>query len=289
MDKLSWIILLQYLLVTADGLTSGIMIELGTGGVPGKNSWLQRMGRVSSYWMMELLLMIPKLVQGQAVTSGISQVLQVLAYLIMTKKLYSVSWLGSLKWFAMYLVASQTGELLVMSAHPQEFASVINWTREPMLFTLIETEISMFCFKILLTVMICRKKKRWLDPWFFGYAVYCAALVLIYPILVSADSSQFNILARTYVPFILLICVVTFVLMSWRLIRLYGDLRAERQILENGHQTVNGSMTDEPVLSKLRHDSKNIELTLTELIENDQIPEALEMIDSVNRESDRIF
>lgn len=274
--KLEAIILMQYLLVSLDGLTTGIMIELILGS--SEKSLPGRIGRIGCFWLLELVLMLPKLIQGNATTTSLGQLLQLAGHVLLIMRLYRVSWLNGLKWFLAYLLASCAGELLYLSAHPDVFMRMANWTRENVLISLAETEVLVFCIKMLFVALV--RNQRWnrlKNPYFIFYAVYSLSVILLYPILIRAGQSVQTGHIRSIMPCFLFASTAVFFLMTLSWIRVKKDLCQCTAFEESGTDCSAGQFSDES-LEKFRHDQQNMTQTVVSLIENGSEDEAIALL-----------
>lgn len=281
MNQHLWIIGLQYFIVTLDGLTSGLMIEAVTGGVEGKNKWFQRAGRILSFQLMEIILMLPKLILGRATTSGPGQLLQFAGYVFLTRKMYGMKWQSCVNWFFIYLLTGVGGELFCLSCHPDVFMNASNWTRENVLLSLTETELCIFLFKSLYAGLAVQKKRRhWLEPEFLFFAGFSALNLFLYPYLIRSDLLKQNVLIRGYIPLLLLIYLFTFALSCYH----WMHVQSRRSISRSLRETESEQIRKHAALQspeKIKHDAKNIEETLRTLIAEDETEEAIDLLSQI--------
>lgn len=282
--SLSIIIFLQYLLVTTDGLTSGIMIEFASGGVKEHNQPVERLKRILSFWMLELILMIPKMITGAAMTTTYGQLLQAAGYILLVHHQYRLKWLKSAGWYIAYIITACCAELLYMSANPQVLAQTYNWTREYVIPWLIPTEILVILFKFLFARLVMIKNTSgWKDPYFVFYLLYGLAIILVYPILSQSELSHQTVLIRAHLPLFLMLCIfiVIYGVERWKHARFRLNIESSnnQELLQ---KTALGD-TDEK-LAKISHDAGTIEQTIRLLIEQEQKSEAMEMIQKLSSE-----
>lgn len=278
------IIFIQYLLVTMDGLTSGIMIEFGSGGIEDRNASGQRMKRILMFWIMELILMLPKLISGDALTTSFGQFLQTIAYILMVRLIYRLSWMKSVGWFMAYLATAVTAELVFLSAHPDLLAYTANWTRQVVILDLAQTELLFFAFKMLLTRMILTKNASgWKDPFIALYVFYGIGLILVYPIVSCSETPYQTVILSAYIPFFLLICLfsVAYGIERW----LHARFRLNIEASQNEQNMQNGDaagMDDQS--AKIRHDAHNIVHTVSHLLNQGQEKEAMDLLAELSAE-----
>lgn len=198
---LGMIIFIQYLLASLNGLTAGIMFEIGNSPSGEPISMRNHLVKILPFWVMELVLMLIKLMIGTPILpiwlnmihfTAVIGLLITVFHLKTTKMLFwLMAWIGS-SWFA---------EFMIILANPEIVTQAMNWTRENVLPLLLTTEIMALVFRVLFGLMIRRKDSfGWKDPQLFMYLCITAGVVISYPILRHADRIRQEIYLNAYLP-----------------------------------------------------------------------------------------
>lgn len=277
---------LQYLLITLDGLTSGIMIEGIRGNLaPGRFS-SKCIFRVCCYWIMEIVLMMPDWLLHRRINSGLNMVLQLSGYCLVTKMIYRCTWKKSFEAFCLYLVGGLAGEMTYHLLHPGLLGSQF-WPSELMIGTVLQVEILLFFSKMFfmkLYLAFQKDRKLWfLDPVLLAMTVIAVSTFVITPAVLNASTSQqsstLDVLYPIFVAFSL--CVLYLMVTG----RAQESGLASRIRKKSEEQNKIRDPEEEARLARLRHDARNISIAVSGLAQ-DHPDEALKLLESVRSETE---
>lgn len=277
---------IQYLLITLDGLTSGIMIEGVFGGfAPGKFG-KKSVLRICSFWLMEIVLMMPDWLMHRRPSQFLNILLQVLGYTVVTRFVYRTTWKRGFESYVLYFIGGFTGELLYHLTHP-DLLGTQHWQNQLMISTIAPFEILMLFTKLLtmkMTLVFRNNPKYWfLDPMILLLGLIGVGIASLTPVVLSASPERQASTLIIFYPGLLLACLsILYLMISGRLSEplFTKKTRPNRSELE-GSQILS---EEELKMAKLRHDAKNIGAAVETLIENSKTEEVLEILQKMDSE-----
>lgn len=155
---LALIIFIQYLISTTDGITCGLMLEIGNADPDKKLISEIRIRRILPFWAMEAFIMGLKVITGVPTPPVWLNLLQIGSMMVLMRLVYRHSWFRVMVWTLTWLCTALSAEFPGIILFPEIVTAGLNWTRENRLFLLVFAKIVAFVLQIMAGLMIRRKK-----------------------------------------------------------------------------------------------------------------------------------
>lgn len=185
---MSWPVLFaQYLVMSLDGLTTGIFFELllrkKAGAVLKGNSWI----RILSFFLLTLLICLPSLILRYKVLPTANLFAYCLGMTWLLRSFYGVSRRKALYLFGCYFMISFVSETFWMLVHPGNTYQALDWTRDAALSVFAAGQLLVFMMKLLFAAVsrLHENGRIRRDPFAAAYACF---LVMFIPGLPALDA-----------------------------------------------------------------------------------------------------
>lgn len=280
----SFILFLQYILCSLDGLTTGVMMELS---LPAKNTAPSaRAGRVLSYFLLVLLICFPSWILHYKVLPAVNLVFTVAGTIWLTMKLYGTSFRTAVILFGFYLMITSFSELVMLVFYPDVFTTQFDWTQdlypEPLFATFLVVMPIKALFGLVYRYKGLKKAEQKFFPLMFGanLCVMCLLLMPLYMLISQPNPHPERILFSmiNYLFFfsaMLLLAALQFLFQKQQDRRSVNHLRQFSQMQNDYYTSVERTSQAQ---AKLLHDYKNVLAASRSLLAQNQQQEAKELL-----------
>lgn len=280
----SFILFLQYILCSLDGLTTGVMMELS---LPAKNtSYSARAGRILSYFLLVLLICFPSWAMYYKVLPAVNLVFTVASTIWLTMKLYGTSFRTAVILFGFYLMITSFSELVMLVFYPDVFVNQFDWTQdlypEPLFATFLALLPVKALFGLLYRYKGLKKAERRVFPLMFwmNLCVMCLLLMPLYMLITQPNPHPERFLSSmvNYMCFfsaMLLLAGMQFIFQKHQDSASVDHLREFSQMQNDYYTSVERTSQAQ---AKLLHDYKNVLAASRSLLAQNQHQEAKELL-----------
>lgn len=148
--------LLQYLVMSLDGLSTGIMMEILYRKSYPKRGFL--LGRIISYWLLALVICFPSYILHYKIWTMLNLAANIAGVVFLNVYYYRSSVKEALLSFFFYYVSAATAELIAMLLQPDIMNAASDWTQTMMIPFVLTTHLIALISKIIVALFLTRKE-----------------------------------------------------------------------------------------------------------------------------------
>lgn len=281
---------LQYFLVSLDGLFVGIMMEMafGKSQTDQKRYWLKAAGRVFCFWVLSLLLVMPGYPNRVRLQPVASLILNLVGVSCLIKVFYKAKWKDLIFWVFVCQISNVLAEVIVLSCIPAKTVVSIDYSQEIHLQIYLIGTLLLALLRPGIVILLRQPFINWdkiAKPLLLAIMVLGPASILLVRVLRTGDKMVVRSIQISIALFLVVFVIILIASIMTRKATL-DKLRHVKEIMSFQDQYFESLRENDLKIQKIRHDYKNVLLTVSALLKQDKAHQALEILHSLQKELD---
>lgn len=147
---------LQYIVMSLDGLSTGIMMEILYRRSNPKRGFM--LGRVLSYWLLAALICLPSYLLHYKIWPSLNLAANIAGIVYLNIYYYHCSFKKAFLAFFFYIVTAASSELITLLLFPEAFYHAVDWTQNLFIPVIMVTFAIALIAKISVALLLSKKK-----------------------------------------------------------------------------------------------------------------------------------
>ena len=274
----------QFVVITLDGLSTGIMMEIMFSGRPKKTKRATPGIRVFYYWLLAILICLPSYLLRIKILPLLNLIANIGGIILLGAFFYGRSAKEGLIDFLLYYITASSAESLWVIFHPEMLAEMPDWTKDPMFYETVMCQLLALVAKISVACLVIFWKRKNKERMTEILTVICFFIAFFYCMLLPemGRGSEQDLFSQSIlvIPQITAIVLGMICFMLIVFARTSRDLRESKEyseLQESYMKLVRQSHAD---IEKIREEYRDFANEELSLLDQGKTDEALKLFES---------
>ncbi len=287
MSQSEWILFAQFLIMTTDGIYAGLMMELAFSGR--KENWKNAAWRIFLFWIFSILVYLPSYLLRKWSGAGLTLLINAAGMIGLIYFCYGRKLSRALFWYLIYLVSGILASVVMISFTTDERLALFDWTSvlDPQYFAL-GNALSLLIRPSLVWLVhqTQKKSRRTVDRILTLMMIFVPVIVLSVLLMRLSNHGMKLAFRSTFLILIIFFLMIVLIFITFRS-RMEKELEGRRKVIAFQDLYYETLQKRDLETEKLRHDYKNILLTVQSLILSGRQDQAREILVNILSELDQ--